>query len=1115
MNIRKLDKNQQLAVECDNNVVVSAGAGAGKTTVLSERYFRLVSEGKAGVANILTLTFTRKAAAEMNERIYQRLLSSDSPVAIAQAAEFDKAKISTLDSFSAQIVRNGSERFGVSSDFVSDNEAAANIAEEAALDFLLRKQNDKYLQEYIYLHGFELVYNGMFVPLAVNEFNISDPVDFSELLKKQKSELNRAYGENLKELEKIRINILSLSPGIGKVMAGNISSCENIGDVESFSVDIDKNNVENFLKKAVKIKFKKGTSKHPETLMLNEFIENWRESISITESVANGIVSFPFLEGMFNLLEEFQNLFLTRKRISGILTFQDVSKMAVSILKEDINLRNFYKKEFRYIMIDEFQDNNLMQKELLYLLAEKNELAGTGIPHANELEQDKLFFVGDEKQSIYRFRGADVSVFKGLSKELISSGGEALALGTNYRSEPDLIKFFNKVFDLVMKDAEAPFEAEFESLGFRKPVAGITPEISIFYKPELKVKGDFLHNNEAEAWYIAKFIKDKVETKSLMISKNGSLAAAGYDDFAILMRSTSNQIMYEKYFRKLNIPCTVQGVRALFMEAPVNDIYNLLQLLVYPEDRVSYAALLRSPFVNLSDDITAAILLDKSDAFSLSNIAELEGVSAREDDITKYNNARDLYIRLAADVDFIPAADLIRVIWYEGGYRNYLMSNREYHGYLEYYDYLKTLAVRSDERGDCLAVFLDFIRDNLGKYEKLPDLELLRDETGGVQLLTIHKSKGLEFPVVIVANTGNAGRPGGISPYYISDDFGITLKYESKSGGKANYFYDNAKELEAAKDLAESKRVLYVAMTRAQSHLIISGGHNRNSKNPESATGQKVLLNMVLKGLGWDGDPESLSSEVFKKYIKIIPDVTEREVNSVKGHIINIDSEKIRSDYEKSEIIKRFARRDTWSVSEINSLYTGMADRGIINSEKLSSVESDSFLTEEHYAAFGTYCHRVIEADLKSIGDKVLLPSSFSSFQAAQKKILETDAQKLALNFLASSLALELKESSFESEISFLLNIGNSEKPVFINGQIDLLLEKNNEVVIVDFKTDKYQNPEDYAVQMFLYRKAAEEIYNKPAISYLFYLRDGISVEVSAVIDITDLLSLSGTHSHF
>ena len=134
------------------------------------------------------------------------------------------------------------------------------------------------------------------------------------------------------------------------------------------------------------------------------------------------------------------------------------------------------------------------------------------------------------------------------------------------------------------------------------------------------------------------------------------------------------------------------------------------------------------------------------------------------------------------------------------------------------------------------------------------------------------------------------------------------------------------------------------------------------------------------------------------------------------------------------------------------------------------------------------------------------MSSSFSTLQESQKEVLEKDAQKLALNFLTSSLSLELKNGSFESEISFLLNIGDSVKPVFLNGQVDLLLEKNNKVVIVDFKTDKYQNPEEYAVQMFLYRKAAEEIYDKPAVSYLFYLREGKGLLVNSVFQTEELL---------
>ena len=1102
--MKELDKNQKLAVECDKNAVVSAGAGAGKTTVLSERYLRLISEGKAGVENILTLTFTRKAATEMNERIYQRLLDSKNPIVLNQAAEFDKAKISTLDSFSALIVRNGSESFGIPSDFLSDNDGVAEIAAESALDFILEKQNDKYLQEFIALHGFESVYEDLFISLAVNEFDISDPIDFKKLQLKQSTELSTAYLRNLEDLEKIKTDILSLSSDIGKAMLDNINLFGNVWDIAKFT------NIEGFkafLEIADKIKLTKGRGNHPEKVLLNEYIETWRNILKIEVSIAHGLESIPFLEGMFGLLENFQNIFISKKRSSGILTFQDVSKMAVSILKEDKNLRNFYKKKFRYIMIDEFQDNNLMQKELLYLLAEKNSLSCSGIPGVEDLEPDKLFFVGDEKQSIYSFRGADVSVFKGLSNELISYGGESLSLSTNYRSEPGLIKFFNKIFDVVMKDSEESYEADFEALNFRDPVEGLFPEISIFYKPESNNgEGVYLNSNEAEAWYIAKFIKEKVESKSFKIAKDGELAVAGYDDFAILMRSTSNQIMYEKYFRKLNIPCTVQSVRALFMEAPVNDIYNLLQLLVFPNDKVSWAALLRSPFVNLSDDLTGAILLHGETAFIISDLNQLTGFSINSEEIKKYNNIRELYIRLKEKVDFMPIADLIRIIWYEGGYRNYLMSNIEYHGYLEYYDYLKTLAVQSNKKGESLAVFLDFIRENLGKYEKLPDLELLRDETKGVQLLTIHKSKGLEFPIVIVANTGNKGRSGGSAPYYISNDFGITLKYESKSGKKANYFYDKAKDLEAKKELAESKRMLYVALTRAQSHLVISGGHNRNTKNIETATGSKLLLNMVLKGIGWDGDLESLKTEAYKNYIHLIPDVNERDLFLAGGSHDKIDPGKITEDYNRAEIIQRKAVRDTWSVSEINTLCQSSVRPEPDLFSSLNSIDSDKFLSEDHYAAFGTYCHKIIEASLKKSTTMVLLPSSFSKLQLKQKEILDTDAQNLASKFLASTFAQDLLNFNFDSELSFLLNMGGPETPYYVNGQIDLLIEKGDEIIIIDFKTDKNMNPEEYAVQMFLYRKAAEGIFSKPVKSYLFYLRDGKETLVNSMFQIKDLI---------
>ena len=133
------------------------------------------------------------------------------------------------------------------------------------------------------------------------------------------------------------------------------------------------------------------------------------------------------------------------------MSFGDVAAMAHSILLSNLEVRAYFKNKFRYILIDEFQDTNQLQKELIYLLSEKKELSSLTVPTAKELEKDKLFFVGDEKQSIYRFRGADVSVFKKLNDEIVTANGKQLSLVTNYRSEPLLVDFFNTLFEPIME----------------------------------------------------------------------------------------------------------------------------------------------------------------------------------------------------------------------------------------------------------------------------------------------------------------------------------------------------------------------------------------------------------------------------------------------------------------------------------------------------------------------------------------------------------------------------------------------------------------------------------------------------------------------------------------
>ncbi len=1084
----RLDEDQKKAVYCDDNVVVSAGAGSGKTTVLSRRYVRLIQEGKADIENILTLTFTRKAAAEMYERIYNALTGlKDEDRIRDQVSRFDNARISTLDSFSAEIVRNGAFRYGIAGDFVTDTDTVRKLAGETALDFLLRNQDNKFLKDFIYLHGFENVYENLFVSAAVDNFNIADPVDFNKTFLLQKDKLYSELRSKMKRIEELRCSILSLPDAGGKVYRENREICEAAGEF-LFSDD-----VAGIRRKVSGFNLRKGTGKTAEAEMQKEYVSEIRLLSDQILTIASSIENLPLTGGMFELLKDFQDEFIDIKRRKGILSFQDVALLAVKILLEDTDLRKYYKDEFSYIMIDEFQDNNVLQKNLLFLLAEKKGITGSGIPEVDQLEPGKLFFVGDEKQSIYSFRGADVSVFKGLKEEILDSGGSFLSLNTNYRSEPALIDFYNSFFSRVMKDADAPYEAEFESLKSRDPSSGIVPSIRFFYKPydrdALDTAG--ISAREMEAYHIASVIHSIVENSELSVpDENGGIRKAGYNDIALLMRSTSDQIMYEKYFRMFNIPFSVQSVRALFMEAPVNDLYNFLQLLVYPSDRGAYAALLRSPFVNLDDDSVAHILMSGTEVFSEETDSVLFSSSR---DYQKYTVAGELYRRLSALKDKVGKRELIRILWYESGYRYLLMRNERYEGYLEYFDYLDELAGRSDSAGENLAVFLDFLRDNLGKYEKIPDLEILKDEETGVRFMTVHKSKGLEFPVVIVADTGNSGSgDDNKKPYYVSEEYGIALKVGVSGKTRTNYFYSLAKDENTDKLVAETKRILYVALTRAECHLILSGVHGRNNSNAESDTGRRTILNMIL-----DGAKESGIKE------EIIPDYREDDI-AVK-YIRNddrLDPEKVMTLYRDRVFHRKNPEPDVFAVTNLNSMYneyTGIRDEG----KRLPGIKSDPVIRENGIEGmFGTLCHRIIESGITEGGRTdaaSLMPEGLSS---GEIRIVAEDAEYLASKFLNSETGEIIKKSGgYRTEVPFMMSLEGNGKAVFVNGRIDLIAEMEDRVVIIDFKTDLYKNPGEYAFQMYVYRKAAEEIFGKNTESCLFYLRSGEKVRMDESID--------------
>ncbi len=1093
-NLRKMDTDQQAAVDCNVNSVVSAGAGSGKTTVLSRRYLRLVEEGRAGVENILTLTFTRKAAAEMYERIYSILLGkSSNPVVKKQLALFDKARISTLDSFCSSIARGWSQRFGIADNFITDNEETAKLAEDFSLAFILENQDDPALGKFIFTNGFEQVWKGYFKSLACGYLDVSEEKDFTGMYDRQISCLERTLVEKLQAIDDIFGKIGALSPESGKTI---ISAQEQISSIPELSGIDKRTEIIDYLNN-VKFRLPSSSSKSIEALELRELITLWRAEKSPLLKIAGTLNSSELMRSLFLLTAKFQSLFLKEKREKGVLSFHDVAAMAVKTLVENREIRNFYKKKYRYIMIDEFQDNNLLQKQLLYLLAERDDVECEGIPGIDDLADDKLFFVGDEKQSIYKFRGADVSVFKKLSAELMSGAG--VSLSRNYRSEPELIDFFNKLFPEVMKDPLEDYEAEFAPLLSRGKMIEDDPLIRLFYKPyNPQLSEEMLHGSEAEAWNIAGFIRESVESGSLSIPGDKGPRAAEYRDFCVLMRTTGNQIIYERMFRRAGIPYLTQSVRTLFLEAPLNDIYNLLQLAVYPDDKTAYAAFLRSPFVNLSDISLVKVLLSTEGPF----VSDPDKMEIDGSDTGKYLKGRELYEFVRDKADFIPISELVYHLWYTYGYRYFILKNPSAHGYLEYYDYLEKMAADADSKSMPLALFLDFLRPNLGKYEKLPDLEIISEKKPGVMLLSIHKSKGLEFPVVILAGTGSRGRgdDSGSAPYYISDDYGVSLNIPGRtsSGEKIsrNYFYTIGKEENDRKELAELKRLLYVALTRSESHLIISGCHNKNNRSSVN-----VHLNMIFNAFGMTAD-NCFQQGISPLSIVEIPDITEDDISGYMVPSRKIIPEDIARAYKEAGVIKQIPEITNFTATEINSIYWEDSRKG--DAAPLPALLSDGVIEENNLAAvFGTLCHFIIEMKLKNNYSPDYLPGSVTG-RIPEKDLqgIIDDAVGLSESFFLSSLGKRaVAAENTESELSFLYRAETESGEKFIRGQIDLFFEEDHQAVVIDFKTDKIPDIEAYSAQISIYREAARQFTDKKLHCYLFYLRNGSAVEITEEID--------------
>jgi ATP-dependent helicase/nuclease subunit A len=894
-----LNDEQRAAAYCTKNAVIAAGAGSGKTMVLASRFVWLVTEKKIRVREILTLTFTKKATAQMYRRIY--LLLSDiarnesgekGKLARQALDEFAHARIQTLDSYSSAIVKQAANRYGISPDFTIDNERCEQLALDESLPFYIAHRGHPAIERLYSQKSPMSIADTIFASALIQCTHIESPPTpvrditgqfavicdewkrQTEFIDRKLYELSGVYSGN----EKYHPDI---APLLNQYMSGKITfpgeqelkdyfeqlvqkpDHSVIGWAESHPVQRAITDFFGFIASIKALNMAKGS---PRNNPAKDIVYEFRDLFSEFSSLAVFCIQAGSIYSVLTLLSNLQQRYLQRKRAEGILTFSDVARLSRIILLEQHDIRQSEKESFKAIMIDEFQDNNELQKDLLFLLAEKPEITGNSVPSASDLSPDKLFFVGDEKQSIYRFRGADVSVFRKLKSEL---GSDELPLKTNYRSAPLLIGAFNAIFGGSKFDPEgkeaacypavfAPaekitginlplFEASFTSLRAGKEGEG---------KLTLCIldKDDVSEFTEAEAGHLtprltarlsaveneARFVAERINQ---ILQEKNEVGGQKYqpNDIAILFRSRGPQHFFEKHLMLLNIPYASEDLTGFFLGGPVDDMMSVLRLATYPTDRAAYAQMLRSPFAGLSIQGLALCLASLEDSSSANPFGDEPLPLLGKEDKIKYGHGQQIYQKMLKIACTESISSMVSELWYGEGYRYETEWNPQTSAYRDMYDYLFHLAALADEKNQGLAAFTDYIHDLYKTGGHLDDIEIPLDRPGArasaVHLMSVHKSKGLEFPVVFLCCCDKYSRREHSDDIFDTGELGLTFNpllpqgFGNIKDVKRNYFWERSLVIEKAKRTAELRRLLYVGMTRAEKELYLSGclGMSKNS----------------------------------------------------------------------------------------------------------------------------------------------------------------------------------------------------------------------------------------------------------------------------------------------
>ena len=1096
----------------------------------------------------------------------------------------NKASISTIHSFCLDVIKNNFYEIDVSANTRIADDSEILLLQQEVIDDLFEEKYEEEDSNFIKLIKTYTKYNQdeVLKDLILRVYSYIQASPFpEEWLEEQIEKLNIEDGTNFSDTVWGKI----ITENANQILEDSILKLQNIRtkmtrfpELDKFTAkiedDIDKytyiqNNLSdwdtaveaiNTLKNAMWTKDQKITND------LKDEAKDVRESTkdefkkvkklmncSSEEAVQDIKYMYPILKMLKDLILEFSQKFYQRKREKNIMDFSDMEHLALKILvKKDENgnvikseIAKKYENKFEEIAIDEYQDSNLVQEYIL-----------TSVSRGNN-----IFMVGDVKQSIYKFRQARPKLFldKYDSYKLEPVNGEdrKIQLFKNFRSRSNILDFTNLVFEDIMsrelgnieynQDEYLNLGANFEEIQNQDyktelEILDLSEENDDIWKTdeeETEEEQEKVEDVVLEARFVARKIKELIDSKYQIIDKKTGRRDIQYKDIAILLRTSSGVAnVYEKEISELEIPVYSDSSSQYLQSVEIETIMSLLRIINNPMQDIPLVTVMRSPIGNFTDNELIEIrMADRNSSFYEALL---------KSDLEKAHRFLSLLKELREDEEYMSLDEWIWNIYTKTGYMNYvnLMPN----GALRVSN-LRMLFERAKQYEEAsfkgLYNFINFIDKIKFNQEDLKAAKIIGENENVVRIMTIHKSKGLEFPVVILAGVGKQfnfrdlngkillDQDLGMGPQYIDSDRYIEFKTLAKK----------ALAIKAKNEaISEEMRILYVALTRAKEKLIIVG--RQKDVNKKMSEKQKLL---EIYSTIDDNKINLYLLQKYKTYLDWLELIYLKEgvANTKNLFTVNINkrektSVKIENEVEdiSEKIIKESNKNNDEQEKEkikeiLNWQYKHQSVEGIPTKTSVSKLKENKeqevqitqepkFINEEAKtkltgAQKGTLIHLCLQK-MKETEEYNLEKITELIEELKDKEIIteieeqNIDKEKL-LEYTNSQLWTELKQAKeIHKEHPFYINIKASriynqinkedDEDILVQGVIDLFfIDKDDKLILVDYKTDYVQNEnelvEEYKGQLDLYKEALEQSLNKKVDKMCIY-----SVYLNKLIEI-------------